>query len=170
MNPSSCPTTRSAAVFRIYKKTSAAVCERPRGPELWTISSIVSAPRSPTVWHWNNRCPNVSFLTQRGDVGVGPEPLLGLLIFNYMICFILLRFNSRLRFERGPPEGEQKLPKSGDLEVYVRAGCGNNLWNRYLKELLMVLVYKLYTIPNIKAVMSSFIWWICFQIVAVIIT
>lgn len=49
INLSSCPTAYSAAVFRIYKKTSAAVCERPRGPELWTISSIVFAPRSPTV-------------------------------------------------------------------------------------------------------------------------
>lgn len=73
INLSLCPTC-SAAAFRIYKKTSAAVCERPRGPELWTISSIVSTPRSPTVWHWNNRCPNVGFLMQRGDISVRPQP------------------------------------------------------------------------------------------------
>lgn len=94
INLSSCPTAYSAAVFRIYKKTSAAVCERPRGPELWTISSIVFAPRSPTVWQRNNRCPNVGFLMRHGDVSVGPEPLLGFLIFNYDIfcCDQILGF------------------------------------------------------------------------------
>lgn len=82
------PTTCTAAVVRMYKKTSAAVCERPRGPELCTMSPIVCASHSPTVWHWNNRCPNAGFLAQRRDVSVGREPRLGPLIFIIMICYI----------------------------------------------------------------------------------
>ena len=60
INLSSRPAACPVSALRIYKKTSAAVCERHRGPELWTMSSIVSAPRSPTVWQQNNRCPNVA--------------------------------------------------------------------------------------------------------------
>lgn len=112
-----CPTTCSAAVVRMYKKTSVAVCECPKGAELWTMSPIVCASRSLTVWHWNNRCPNAGFLVQRGDVSVGPEPQLGRLIFIIMICYILLQFNSRLWFVCGPLEGELRLKSFGVINL-----------------------------------------------------
>lgn len=89
-------------MFRVYKKTSAAVCERPGGPELWTISSIVSSLALPQS---DTEITDVQTLASSHSVEtLVLEPRL--LIFNFMICFILLPLNSRLR---GPPEGEDKI-------------------------------------------------------------
>ena len=52
-----------------------------RDNELYCLRSS-----SPTVWHWNNTRPKPGFLTPRGDVSVGHQPLL---IFYFMIRFTL---------------------------------------------------------------------------------
>lgn len=58
----------SLTLLGIYKKISAAVCERPGGPRLWTMSSIVSpSPQSDSEitdvqmlaswWKWDAASP-----------------------------------------------------------------------------------------------------------------
>lgn len=103
-----CSTLYSAAALRIYKKTSAAVCEHPRGPQLWTMSSIVSASHSPTVWQRNNRCENVGFLVEA--LGEGRRRWCAS-VSGHSLCLALLHklqhFGSK-NVVCGPAEGELK--------------------------------------------------------------